>query len=72
MACTNSSCPNYTPLAEELCDPCEEYDHQIKREDFAQYCLHCGKTFMPGGFDQHCMGIYYREGYYPRGRRVKM
>jgi len=74
MACRRSTCRNYYPKAEELCDPCEEFETQKNREEFGIVCLHCGRLFFPAGsFDQHKMQVYYREHQpFPRGRRVKI
>ena len=72
MACRRSSCPNYHPHAEELCEPCEEYENQKHRELYGYLCTHCKSIMLAGAFDRHKWQVYYREGYHPRSRRVRL
>jgi hypothetical protein len=51
------------------CDPCDEYRRSVRREEEGVVCLHCGGTFMPGGFDQHRWRVYYRDHFFPRAAR---
>jgi len=72
-SCRSFGCTNYSPRAEELCDPCEEYRAQRHREDYGYQCIHCGKTYaMLGGFNRHKFQIYYREGWTPMGHKVRI
>jgi len=57
---------------ELYCEPCEEYTRQLRLEEYGVFCVHCGRTFMPGGFDRHKWHVYYRDGEHPRGRRVRL
>ena len=72
MACRRSSCPNYHPHAEELCDPCDEFETQQHRELYGRFCLHCKSTMLPAAFEQHKWQVYYRTGERPRSRRVRL
>lgn len=57
--------PNY-------CDICDEYRRQVRREEFGIICGHCGKVFMPGGFDKHRWQVYYRTHDFPTGKRQRL
>ncbi len=57
---------------DNLCDRCEEHARQIHRELYGYCRTHCGQTTLAGAFEQHKWNVYHREGYHPRGRRVRM
>lgn len=57
---------------DELCDKCEEHARDRHREANGRFCTHCGKTMLAGAFDRHKWQIYYREGWHPRARRVRI
>jgi len=71
--CRRSSCSNFSPYAEELCDPCEEYEQQIHREEYGYLCIHCNTLFArKGGFDRHKWSVFYRSRELPIGQRVRI
>jgi len=72
MACRRSSCPNYNPHADELCEPCEEFSHQKNREEYGIFCSHCKQTMLPAEFDRHRWRVYYRTRDLPHGNRVRL
>jgi len=72
MPCRRSSCPNYNPHAEELCEPCDEFETQKRREEFGIFCTHCQKTMLAGEFDRHRFRVYYKIHEFPRGKRVRL
>jgi len=72
MACRRSNCPNYNPRADELCEPCEEFAKQKRREEFGILCTHCKQIMLPGEFDRHRWRVFYRTREVPHGKRVKI
>ena len=53
-------------------EKCEEFAHQIHREEYGISCLHCGQLFHAGGFERHRMNEFYRTREFPRGKRVSL
>ena len=63
------TCSNYSPRADELCDPCDEHA-RAKLYDGLVSCLHCNVTMTAGGFQKHRWQVFYRLREHPRSKRV--
>ena len=65
-------CENKTEGDEYYCEPCSEHRRQLYREEHGIFCVHCGRTMLPGEFEQHKWRVFYRLREVPQGRRVRL